>query len=343
MRGATASLAGGCLASPRPPSRRRRRRAASFGSHEPPRARVSRVSRRHHQRPGCPSEGGASRLGGGNADADEADASDARTRCARRRRPRARDIHRTPPRDARSSSCPSMDGTAATWTLDPSSGAMAPRRGSRPPTDPRRGGASYLPATRRGVRRDAARAPPRRRRASHRRSRASPSTRLVANPRVEPHRMGAAVAVLPRDVTRRTRTTRRTTVTTTVTTSAPRATSCARGVTSGTEPVRRSIRRRSNIHGDISRCSDVRPAVLRRRGRNRAGVERSHTGEVAGSNPSGGRGARGPRGDRSRCPRCDAQRPKPRTSGAKPAHTRPPRARRRARRRGTDPAEDGSW
>ena len=213
--------------------------------------------------------------------------------------PSSRRSHRTPPPDARSSSCPRP------WTAPPRRGrstrpAARWRRGrdSRPPTDPRRGGASYPPATETRCTSGRTRAtpgPPTRVASSHRRITEDP-TRLVARRACRTAPDGCARS--------RCSSGRRGRRYVGGGASAPRATSCARGATSATELVGRG--QRSRVHRRIRRPRDVvRPAVLRRRGRNRAGVERSAGGGrgIESRRGAGDAAAMFPQDARRRCKR----------------------------------------
>mmetsp|Transcript_13617 Transcript_13617/g.55134 ORF Transcript_13617/g.55134 Transcript_13617/m.55134 type:complete len:327 (-) Transcript_13617:721-1701(-) len=134
------------------------------------------------------------------ADDADADASDAGTRCARRRRPRARDDptgrrHRTPAprrvhvhgrhrRDVDARPVQRRDGAAGETRARRRIRAVVVRRTRR--------------RRRRGVRRDARARRTGRRRASHRRGARAPPGRLGSIARVEPHRMGARGGGAPR-------------------------------------------------------------------------------------------------------------------------------------------------
>ena len=227
----------------------------------------------------------------------------------------------------------SMDGTVATWTLDPSSGAMAPRErlapadGSAPwwcvvPSGD--GDAVYV-----GTHARDARAVDARRIVDHEhhpsgsadRSRVSNHTGWVR-----------AVAVLPgfgfNDDDERTRTSGRTSVRTSVAggASAPRATSCARGASTRLKPDEKKLpehvltrptpvrnpsdtcQTRASLASSPATSSRWRPPPAGCSAASRTepcgGGAFAYAEEVAGSHPRVGRDPS--MLDPSRCPRCDA-------------------------------------
>mmetsp|Transcript_13617 Transcript_13617/g.55135 ORF Transcript_13617/g.55135 Transcript_13617/m.55135 type:complete len:311 (-) Transcript_13617:161-1093(-) len=247
---------------------------------------------------------------------------------------RSRRSHRTPPPDARSSSCPRP------WTAPSRRGrstrpAARWRRGrnSRPPTDPRRGGASYPPATE-------TRCTSGRTRATH-----GPSTR-VASPRSTSTAgktwIDRACRTTPDGCARwrcsqvlglattTRRTTRRTSVRTSARTSvaggasAPRATSCARGASTRLKPDEKKLpehvlTRLTPVRHPFDTCQTraslaSSPATSSRWRPPPAGCSAASRTEpcgggafASGAEPSHPRVGRDPSMlDPSRCPRCDA-------------------------------------